>query len=149
MWAHHTILYHATMNLCYTCTVYVTYHYHTRSPYMYACVFLSACMFVGLGLLLNGAIGGAFIYLIVGVVITVIILLICLQWYKYVYKSYNNRSLKIVPLNINDRPALPLPLPLPALPLPLPDPPQARPLTPREPRQSKPMVVKKPVFELI
>jgi hypothetical protein len=101
-------------------------------------------MFVGLGLLLNGAIGGAFIYLIVGVVITVIILLICLQWYKYVYKSYNNRSLKIVPLNINDRQSLPLPLPLP-----LPDPPQARPLTPREPRQSKPMVVKKSVFELI
>lgn len=148
MWAHHTILYHATMNLCYTCTVYATYHYHTRSPYMYACVFLSAVMFVGLGLLLNGAIGGAFIYLIVGVVITVIILLICLQWYKYVYKSYNNRSLKIVPLNINDRQALPLPLP--ALPLSLPDPPQARPLTPRQPRQSKPMVVvKKPVFELI
>jgi hypothetical protein len=112
---------------------------------MYICVFLSALIFVGLGLLLNGAIGGEFIYLIVGVLITVIILLICLQWYKYVYKLYNNRSLKIVPLNINDRPALPLP----ALPLPLPDPPQARPLTPREPQQSKPMVVKKHVFELI
>jgi hypothetical protein len=119
---------------------------------MYGCVILSSILFVGLGLLLNGAItydtlqSGGFIYLIVGVFITVIILLICLQWYKYVYKLYNDRSLKIVPLNINDRQPLPLPMSLP-LP-PFTDPPQTRPLTARESRQSKALVVVKR-FELI
>jgi len=142
MWTHHTILYHVTMNVCYTCTVYATYHYHTRSPYMYACIILSSILFVGVGLLLNGAItydtvqSVGFIYLMVGLAVTVIILLICLQWYNYVYKSYNNRSLKIVPLNINDRQPLPLPKP------------QSPPLTPRQPRQSKPLVVVKR-FQLI
>ena len=142
MWTHHTILYHATMNVCYTCTVYASYHYHTRSPYMYAFIILSSILFVGVGLLLNGAItydtvqSVGFIYLMVGLFISVIILLICLQWYKYVYKSYNNRSLKIVPLNINDRQPLSLPKA------------QPRPLTPRQSQQSKPLLVVKR-FELI
>ena len=109
---------------------------------MYAFILLSSILFVGVGLLLNGAItydtvqSGGFIYVIVGLFITVIILLICLQWYKYVYKSYNNRSLKIVPINMNDRQPLPLPKP------------QSPPLTPRQSQQSNPLLVVKR-FQLI
>lgn len=96
---------------------------------MYLCIFLTIILFVGIGLLINGAVVGEFIYLIVGILIMVIILLICLQWYKLVRKSYVSPSQKVVPL----------PLPM-----------RQMPLTPRDLSKSKPMVVvKKPVFELI
>lgn len=98
---------------------------------MYLCLLLTAILLVGIGLLINGAVVGEFIYLMVGIFIIVIILLICLQWYKLVRKSYARPSQKVVPL--------PLPLPM-----------RNRPLTPRDLSKSKPMVVvKKPAFELI
>lgn len=98
---------------------------------MYLCILLTIILFVGIALLINGAVVGEFIYLIVGILIMVIILLICLQWYKLVRKSYARPSQKVVPL--------PLPLPM-----------RQMPLTPRDLSKSKPMVVvKKPVFELI